>query len=332
MRIATWNVNSLKARLEKVEWWLERAAPDVLLMQETKLTDDDAPVMPFAMLGYELVHHGEGRWNGVAIATRVGADDVVTNFDGRTDPRHRARRDRLARGGRLRPARRGPDGQRGRRPDRGRRRPDPGGQPVRAERRGSSGSSVLHRQAGLVRAAGGLARRAGRRRRSATPPATSARHDAPNRRGHDRDIGPAPPRRRPQRGADRRRRLGPGRGPRRDPRLGARAGGLPGAPRPRAGRRLPDPASRAGPLHLVGLPGRRLPEELRDADRPPPGGSPAWWTGSWTSRSTARRARASRSRPTMPRWSSTSTRPAGRSTPGWAGAEERIAARRGPAG
>ena len=45
MRIATWNVNSLKARLEKVEWWLERAAPDVLLMQETKLADDDAPVI-----------------------------------------------------------------------------------------------------------------------------------------------------------------------------------------------------------------------------------------------------------------------------------------------
>ena len=80
MRIATWNVNSLKARLDKVEWWLERAAPDVLLMQETKLTDDDAPVLPFRMLGYELLHHGEGRWNGVAIASRVGIADPVTNF------------------------------------------------------------------------------------------------------------------------------------------------------------------------------------------------------------------------------------------------------------
>jgi exodeoxyribonuclease-3 len=80
MRIATWNVNSLKARLDKVEWWLERAAPDVLLMQETKLTDDDAPVLPFRMLGYELLHHGEGRWNGVAIASRVGIADAVTNF------------------------------------------------------------------------------------------------------------------------------------------------------------------------------------------------------------------------------------------------------------
>jgi exodeoxyribonuclease III len=80
MRIATWNVNSLKARLEKVEWWLERAAPDVLLLQETKLGDDDAPVLPFRMLGYDLAHHGEGRWNGVAIASRVGIAEVVENF------------------------------------------------------------------------------------------------------------------------------------------------------------------------------------------------------------------------------------------------------------
>jgi len=80
VRIATWNVNSLKARLEKVEWWLERARPDVLLLQETKLADDAAPVLPFRMAGYELAHHGEGRWNGVAIASRVGIDDVVTNF------------------------------------------------------------------------------------------------------------------------------------------------------------------------------------------------------------------------------------------------------------
>ena len=60
---------------------VERAAPDVLLMQETKLSDDDAPVMAFAMAGYQLVHHGEGRWNGVAIASRLPMDDVVvTNF------------------------------------------------------------------------------------------------------------------------------------------------------------------------------------------------------------------------------------------------------------
>ena len=80
MRIATWNVNSLKARLEKVVWWLERAKPDVLLMQETKLSDADAPVATFEHAGYELAHHGEGRWNGVAIASRVGIADVIANF------------------------------------------------------------------------------------------------------------------------------------------------------------------------------------------------------------------------------------------------------------
>lgn len=81
MRIATWNVNSLKARLEAVEHWLERAAPDVLLMQETKLADDGVPEMPFRMAGYELLHHGEGRWNGVAIASRVGIEGpVISNF------------------------------------------------------------------------------------------------------------------------------------------------------------------------------------------------------------------------------------------------------------
>lgn len=80
MRIATWNVNSLKARLEKVAWWLERAAPDVLLFQETKLADVDAPHAFFRERGYELAHHGQGRWNGVAIASRVGIEDVTPNF------------------------------------------------------------------------------------------------------------------------------------------------------------------------------------------------------------------------------------------------------------
>ena len=80
MRIATWNVNSLKARLDKVLWWLERARPDVLLMQETKLADTAAPADAFRSAGYELAHHGEGRWNGVAIASRVGIADPVANF------------------------------------------------------------------------------------------------------------------------------------------------------------------------------------------------------------------------------------------------------------
>jgi exodeoxyribonuclease-3 len=80
VRIATWNVNSLKARLEKVTWWLERARPDVLLIQETKLADHDVPELAFRTAGYAVAHHGEGRWNGVAIVSRVGIDEVVTNF------------------------------------------------------------------------------------------------------------------------------------------------------------------------------------------------------------------------------------------------------------
>src|SRR2546430_17576840 len=86
MRIATWNVNSLKARLEKVTWWLERARPDVLLMQETKLADDDVPREAFEGAGYELAHHGEGRWNGVANASRVRVARVVCNLGGPLRP------------------------------------------------------------------------------------------------------------------------------------------------------------------------------------------------------------------------------------------------------
>ncbi len=94
MRIATWNVNSLNARMEAVERWLERAEPDVLLMQETKLTDDDAPTLPFGMAGYELLHHGEGRWNGVAIASRVGLDaPVISNFGDTAVRQSRSARD-----------------------------------------------------------------------------------------------------------------------------------------------------------------------------------------------------------------------------------------------
>lgn len=80
MRIATWNVNSLKARLGRVEEWLAQVAPDVVCLQETKLSDEAFPALAFSALGYEAVHHGEGRWNGVAILSRRGIDDVVDGF------------------------------------------------------------------------------------------------------------------------------------------------------------------------------------------------------------------------------------------------------------
>jgi exodeoxyribonuclease-3 len=80
MRIATWNVNSLKARMPRVEEWVAYARPDVLCLQETKLSDATFPAMAFSALGYESAHHGSGQWNGVAILSRVGIADVVEGF------------------------------------------------------------------------------------------------------------------------------------------------------------------------------------------------------------------------------------------------------------
>jgi exodeoxyribonuclease III len=80
MRIATWNVNSLRARLERVQEWTTAHEPDVLCLQETKLADKDFPTDAFTELGYETVHHGNGRWNGVAIASRVGLDGPRAGF------------------------------------------------------------------------------------------------------------------------------------------------------------------------------------------------------------------------------------------------------------
>ena len=92
MRIATWNVNSLKVRMPRVEEWLGYAKPDVLCMQETKLTDAAFPAMDFERLGYEWAHHGEGRWNGVAILSKVGIDKIRHGFDdGLDDERSEAR-------------------------------------------------------------------------------------------------------------------------------------------------------------------------------------------------------------------------------------------------
>ena len=77
MRIATWNVNSLTARLPRVEEWIGYARPDVLCLQETKQAEAAFPYAAFAALGYEAAHHGDGRWNGVAILSRVGLEGVT---------------------------------------------------------------------------------------------------------------------------------------------------------------------------------------------------------------------------------------------------------------
>ena len=85
MRLATWNVNSLGARLPFVTGWLEEAQPDVLCMQETKQADAAFPADVFADLGYTAAHYGDGRWNGVAILSRVGLASPVQGFGSEED-------------------------------------------------------------------------------------------------------------------------------------------------------------------------------------------------------------------------------------------------------
>ena len=80
MRIATWNVNSIGARIERVVEWLEAAQPDVVALQELKCTTEAFPEMPIQALGYEVAAHGNGRRNGVALLSRVGMTDVVLDL------------------------------------------------------------------------------------------------------------------------------------------------------------------------------------------------------------------------------------------------------------
>ena len=85
MRVATWNVNSVKQRVPRLLPWLDQRQPDVLCLQETKLADDAFTELLGGELdrrGYAVALHGEARWNGVAIASRAGLDDVVAGIPG----------------------------------------------------------------------------------------------------------------------------------------------------------------------------------------------------------------------------------------------------------
>jgi exodeoxyribonuclease-3 len=85
VRVATWNVNSVKQRVPRLLPWLEQRQPDVVCLQETKLTDDAFAELlgpELAARGYAAALHGEAQWNGVAILSRVGLDDVVVGLDG----------------------------------------------------------------------------------------------------------------------------------------------------------------------------------------------------------------------------------------------------------
>ncbi|MFF1359889.1 exodeoxyribonuclease III [Streptomyces sp. NPDC058297] len=82
MRIATWNVNSITARLPRLLAWLENTGTDVLCVQETKCTAEQFPADELRELGYESAVNATGRWNGVALISRVGLEDVVTGLPG----------------------------------------------------------------------------------------------------------------------------------------------------------------------------------------------------------------------------------------------------------
>jgi exodeoxyribonuclease-3 len=82
MRIATWNVNSIGARLPRLVDWLTNTAPDIVCLQETKISDDAFPRDAIEPLGYEVAAFGEGRWNGVAVLSRVGLTDISRGFTG----------------------------------------------------------------------------------------------------------------------------------------------------------------------------------------------------------------------------------------------------------
>ena len=85
MRIATWNVNSVKQRIPRLLPWLDERRPDVVCLQETKLTDDafkDVLGAELSGRGYEIAHHGEAAWNGVAILSRAGLEDVEVGIPG----------------------------------------------------------------------------------------------------------------------------------------------------------------------------------------------------------------------------------------------------------
>jgi len=93
MRFATWNVNSVNARLPRLLEWLSVSKPDVLCLQETKVPADGFPAADVAALGYEVAAYGQGRWNGVALLSRVGLADVRQGFPGEPgfpDPEARA--------------------------------------------------------------------------------------------------------------------------------------------------------------------------------------------------------------------------------------------------
>src|SRR5271163_887567 len=82
MRIATWNVNSIKRRVDNAVAWLREREPDIVCLQETKCVDDTFPREPFESLGYNLAVHGQKTFNGVAILSKLPFDEVTPRLPG----------------------------------------------------------------------------------------------------------------------------------------------------------------------------------------------------------------------------------------------------------
>ena len=82
MLLATWNVNSITPRMPRLLEWLERVQPDVVCLQETKVADERFPRLELSGLGYEVAAAGEGAWNGVAVVSRVGVEDIAVGVGG----------------------------------------------------------------------------------------------------------------------------------------------------------------------------------------------------------------------------------------------------------
>ena len=88
MRIATWNVNSIKQRVENLAAWLRERQPDIVCLQETKTQDESFPREPFEALGYNVAVHGQKTFNGVAILSKLAFDEVTPRLPGDAEDDH----------------------------------------------------------------------------------------------------------------------------------------------------------------------------------------------------------------------------------------------------
>ena len=85
IKVASWNINSIRVRREQINSWLNRESPDIVCFQETRVKDENFPTQDFVSMGYNVVVHGESRCNGVAILSRFSIEDVIRGFEGSPD-------------------------------------------------------------------------------------------------------------------------------------------------------------------------------------------------------------------------------------------------------